>query len=190
MGEVLGLAPARVHRVPLGIPAEGFGQRSVPLPERPFVVGYLARICPEKGLHLLLDAFRLLAERVDWVGEVDLAGKVAFLDSLHAMSVPTVYREPKGRSILEALASAVPVVLPAHGAFPEIVEASRGGLLFEPGSVEALADALGKLAADPALRQDLGRRGQTAVRRDFSAEAMAREMLRVYAKHLTFAPIA
>ena len=75
----------------------------------------------------------------DWVGEVDRQGKVDFLSSVDVFSVPTVYRESKGLFLLEALASGRPVVQPAHGAFPELVEATGGGLLVDPDSPAALA---------------------------------------------------
>ena len=48
---------------------------------------------------------------------------IDFLSSIHVLSVPTSYKDPKGRFVLEALAHGVPVVQPAHGAFPELVEA-------------------------------------------------------------------
>src|SRR5258706_15976408 len=97
------------------------------------VIGYFARVAVEKGLHLLAEAFCLLAgrpdlpplrlkvagymssadqayfqqvvarieaaglaDRFEYVGEPDRAGKIAFLQSLDVMSVPTVYHERKG----------------------------------------------------------------------------------------------
>ncbi len=74
-----------------------------------------------------------LEGRFEYVGEVDRQGKIDFLRGLDVLSVPTVYREPKGLFVLESLANAVPVVLPAHGAFPELIEATGGGVLVEPG---------------------------------------------------------
>src|SRR4029079_10839328 len=71
--------------------------------------------------------------------------KVAFLQSLDVLSVPTEYREPKGLYVLEALANGVPVVQPRHGAFPELIEATGGGLLVDPLDPEALARALEEL---------------------------------------------
>ena len=62
----------------------------------------------------------------------DHADKVRFLQSLDVLSVPTTYREPKGLYVLEALANGVPVVQPRHGSFPELIEATGGGLLVEP----------------------------------------------------------
>jgi glycosyltransferase involved in cell wall biosynthesis len=118
---------------------------------------------------------------VDVVGEVDRAGKLAFLESIDVMSVPTTYRDPKGLSILEALASGVPVVQPAHGAFPEMIESTGGGVLVEPGSTEALAGALEELFLDPARRRELGMRGREAVLGDRTDDRMAERTLEVYA---------
>jgi len=214
--------------VPPGIDLSDYPPAPPPTPapaERgglePFTVGYLARICPEKGLHLLLDAFRLLAadagpgpgarrarlrvagylgprdrgyfeeqraraaawglgEAVDFVGEVDRAGKLAFLAGLDVLSVPSPYREPKGRFVIEALAHGVPVVQPDHGAYPELIAATGGGLLVEPGSPAALADGLRRLRDDPALRRQLGTQGRAAVRQRFHAGVLADETLKVY----------
>lgn len=222
MATLLGLERSKIHVARLGIRAQDFadsqaGNAHAETGERPFVIGYLARLCREKGLHQLIDAFHLLtqdlgperlrlriagylgerdrayvaglrekvqdwglAERVDWVGEVDRQGKVEFLRGLDAFSMPTVYREPKGLSVLEAMASGVPVVQPRHGAFPEMLEATGGGLLVEPGSPPALAAALRQLHDDPELGRRLGTQGRAAVHRDFTAETEAEGVLAVY----------
>ena len=62
----------------------------------------------------------------------------------------------------------------------ELIDATGGGLLVEPGSTEALAGALHSLMNDPARRADLGRTGQAAVREQFTGEVMARNSLNVY----------
>ena len=58
--ERFGIAPDRIHQVPLGIRVEDHQDAPPPAASRPFTIGYLARICSDKGLHLLLEAFRLL----------------------------------------------------------------------------------------------------------------------------------
>jgi glycosyltransferase involved in cell wall biosynthesis len=125
-----------------------------------------------------------LSDRVEFLGEVDLEGKLAFLRSLDILSVPTVYLESKGIFVLEALADGVPVVLPRHGSFPEMVEATGGGLLVEPGSTESLAAGIRELVLDPARRKELGRRGQLAVREHCDAATNADALLRVYRRLL------
>ncbi|MFQ5717998.1 MAG: glycosyltransferase family 4 protein [Acidobacteriota bacterium] len=64
MGARLGVEAERMHRVPLGIRLDGHvGTPRAVAVGAPFTIGYMARICPEKGLHLLVDAFRRLADR-------------------------------------------------------------------------------------------------------------------------------
>lgn len=229
MAGLLGIERSRIAIVPLGLRLEDFPPPAGPpegapegatedapgRPEGPFTVGYLARICPEKGFGIAVEAFRELARRagpeavrfrvagylapkdrafyeeqcrrleewglaVDLVGEVDRAGKVAFLRSLDVLTVPTVYHEPKGLFALEALASGVPVVLPRHGAFPEMLEATGGGLLAEPESAVSVAEALDELRQDPPLRRRLGEAGRVAVRVGHGADTTAESLLAVY----------
>jgi glycosyltransferase involved in cell wall biosynthesis len=186
-----------------------------------FTVGYFARICPEKGLHVLAEAFRLMQEqpsaptarlrvsgwlganhqvyfddvrrtltaaglgdRFEYVASPDHASKVRFLQSVDVLSVPTVYREPKGLYVLEALANGVPVVEPRHGSFPELMEATGGGLLVEPNDPGGLAAALRSLADDGGHRAELGRKGKEAVHRRFHAAAMAEETVNIYRKYV------
>jgi glycosyltransferase involved in cell wall biosynthesis len=221
MGGMLDADPERMHVVPLGLNLAGHGGVPIRDEGRPYTIGYLARICPEKGLHVLIEAFRRLVGRVgasnvrlrvagysgardadyrhgildeidssgladviDYVGEVDREHKIDFLRSLDVLSVPTTYREPKGLYVLEAMANRVPVVQPAHGAFPEMIEATGGGLLVPPNDPEALADGLERLMGDPDLRRKLGRDGHDAVHRDFRDDRTAEHVLNVYRKYV------
>jgi glycosyltransferase involved in cell wall biosynthesis len=59
MTEYLGIPASKMHLVPLGINMDGFTQRP-PRRGGPFTIGYLARIAPEKGLHVLCEAYRAL----------------------------------------------------------------------------------------------------------------------------------
>ena len=66
-----------------------------------------------------------MADRFEYVGELDRAGKIAFLQSLDVLCLPSMIRESKGLPVLEAWASGVPAVLPDHGAFSEMVAEHR-----------------------------------------------------------------
>ena len=221
MSDYLNVPQSKIERVRLGLHLDGHGSRP-PTPDgRPFTIGYLARICPEKGLHVLVDAFRRLADEVgkqqvrlqiagylgprdqdyqrgileqvhswglddvvDYVGEVDRQRKIEFLRGLHVLSVPTTYREPKGLYVLEALANGVPVVQPRHGAFPELLEATGGGLLVDPGDTTVLARAFRTLMDEPDRRAELGRQGKEAVHRDYRDDLTAQNVLKVYRKYV------
>lgn len=211
MSGYLGLPRERMHTVYPGINLEGFARPANPPAAKPeAVIGFLARVSPEKGLQNLVTAFDLLMKRTDvppcrlqvagylgahrqefleeqrqravqagwgdkfaYVGEPDHAGKVAFLQGLDIFSVPTDYVEPKGLYVLEAMACGVPVVQPAHGSFPELIEATGGGVLVPPRNPQALAEALLDLLRDPEKRQRLGTQGASGVARQFTARHMA-----------------
>lgn len=209
MSRQLGFPVEQARVVPLGIDFAGHEGTPRAEAQDPFTIGYFARICPEKGLHNLVAAFRRLHARHPrtrlraagflgardqaWFEQLrretadlgdafeycgsppDHAGKVAFLKTLDLFSVPTSYREPKGLSVLEALANGVPVVQPRHGSFPELLEETGGGLLVQPEDDEALAEGLERVMLDPTLRTALATTGWRRVREAFSMERMARD---------------
>jgi glycosyltransferase involved in cell wall biosynthesis len=121
-----------------------------------------------------------LADSFEYRGVVDRAQKLQFLREIDLFSVPTEFQDPKGLYVLEALAAGVPVVLPAHGAFPELIESTSGGLLCRPHDTNHLVQRLCELLADSQMRQQLGRQGQAAVATKHSATVMARATLEVY----------
>jgi glycosyltransferase involved in cell wall biosynthesis len=116
--------------------------------------------------------------------------KVRFMRSIDVLCVPTVYREPKGLYVLEAWANGVPVVLPAHGAFPELVESTGGGLLVAPDSIDELAEGLRMILTDHAFRARAGLAGEAAVRERFTAEVMARETVALLERLFRTKPIS
>lgn len=121
-----------------------------------------------------------LGDAFEYVGSPPThADKVRFLRSIDVLSVPTEFLEPKGLYVLEALANGVPVVQPAHGAFPELIAETGGGLLVPPRDPMALAESLTRLLRNPQERYALGRAGQQAVRERFSMATLARATLEV-----------
>jgi glycosyltransferase involved in cell wall biosynthesis len=212
----------RIRVIPPGLNLEGMRDSPLSLWERArstsaMEIGYLARVCPDKGLHQLAAAMKLLAadpdvpptrvraagyldaadrpylaeiqrqmadvglaDRFQYLGELDRAGKIAFLQSLDLFCLPTVYRESKGLSVFEAWANAVPAVLPRHGAFPEMIDDTGGGVLCEPGDPASLAAALKRMILDPDFAAQCGRRAQQAVRQRYNAEVMAQRMVELY----------
>ena len=148
---------------------------------RLLAAGYLP---PEHGDYLEAARKRLaaagLAGEFEYRGEVDRAGKVAFFQEVDLLSVPTVYHEPKGLFVMEAMAAGVPVVQPRIGAFPEIIERTGGGLVVDPDDPDALADGILALHRDPALARSLGQAGTTGVREHYTVARMADQVEAVY----------
>lgn len=115
-----------------------------------------------------------LGERFEYGGSpATLAEKAAFLAGLDVFSVPTRYHEPKGIFLLEAWANGLPVVQPGHGAFPELIRSTGGGLLVTPDDPAALADGLARVLGDAGLRGSLSSSGAANVRRRHDLPALA-----------------
>jgi glycosyltransferase involved in cell wall biosynthesis len=125
-------------------------------------------------------ASRGLGDRFQYLGAPERAEKIAFLQSLDVMCLPTALAEGKGLAVLEAWANGVPVVVPAHGVFPEMIAETGGGLLFKPHDVATMAEAIGQLIRDPGLAAHCGRRGQEAVHKHYHADLMAQRTIALY----------
>lgn len=217
MAEYLGVDRAKVHVVPHGIDVLKIEPKAPSDQADPLRVGFFARVCPDKGLHLIVDACEALATRrpdlafelhaggylgaadrdylIDlrkragvgpmagrfrYHGELEAAEKHRFLRSLDVFSTPTTWPEAKGLPALEAMAVGVPVALPDHGAFPELVAATGGGLLHAPNDPSALAEAIERLLDDPASRDAFGAAGAASVRERFHSGLMAERTLALY----------
>ncbi|MBV8878907.1 MAG: glycosyltransferase family 4 protein [Planctomycetaceae bacterium] len=130
-----------------------------------------------------------VAGDVTFVDQFDPKSRRAFLSSLSILSVPSPHGVAFGTYILEAGACGVPVVLPKIGSYPEIVEATGGGVLYEPNDAATLARVLDELLGDPAKRAALGRRGRESVAASFGLDTMAKKMIKVY-RAVVPAPVA
>ncbi len=205
----------RVHVVRMGIDLNEY----TPADTGPSAstVGFLSRMCRDRGLDTLVDAFVLLRRNgelrsaklrisggrntgdepfiealqgklaaagvlddVEFLPAFDPAAKLEFLRSLSVLSVPEPKPVAYGLYVLEALAMGVPVVEPAIGCFPEMVELTGGGVLYEPNTAARLADVLAPLLLDPQVAQRLGAEGRAGVTKAFDIERTATETVRIY----------
>jgi glycosyltransferase involved in cell wall biosynthesis len=121
-------------------------------------------------------------EAVEWLPNVSLDEKVAFLKGLTVFSVPATYSEAFGQYVLEAMAASTPVVLPRASAFPEIVESTGAGVLFEldrfeSQSAENLSHALEDLLRRPEDAKAMGAKGRAAIERDLSMTRLAERLV-------------
>ena len=201
---------------------------------------FIGRLAPEKGVHVLLDAFRIvLAQHPDahlkligpemvvsreallpvcedpHVNEIERyfepgkyaellrakisefpSGSISFFNNgmkfielvphYHAASIfafPSVWEEPFGMPVVEAMASATPVVATRAGAFPEIVEEGKSGLLVERSDVQGLADAILQLLSHPNQRDAMAQAAFERASTMFSWDAITEDLLMQY-EHL------
>jgi len=181
------------------------------VPEGAPLLGVVARLEPEKGHRVLIEAMpailraapdtRLavvgegseaesLAARADSLGVADrvlFTGRrddVAALTADLTLAVLPSSREAQGISILEAMARRKPVVATAVGGIPEVVADGVSGLLVPPEDPSALAHALIRLARSPSLRQRLGDAGYEIVAERFSIDAQVHRIQELYDEEL------
>jgi len=114
-----------------------------------------------------------VADRFRWLGQVDRPGKLRLLESIDVFAMPTVFPEAKGIPVIEAMAAGVPVVAPAHGTFPELLDDERAGLLHVPGDPADLARRIGGLFDDVELASRCGRHGHELSLVRHTADQMA-----------------
>ena len=123
-----------------------------------------------------------VAGRFKYLGRLEFAAKKGFFAGSSVFSVPSLFPESKGIAALEALAAGLPVALPDHGAYRDIVKNTGGGLLYKPGSASGLAALLKKFYDEPALAGKLGEAGREGVKNRYSVKKMTEMNVEVYRK--------
>ena len=216
MSRYLGIPGAKMRVVPLGVNVDRF-QPTRDSATGTLTIGYLGRMAPEKGVHVLCESYRRLRERgamnggrlelagylgsehteywrsierevaswgladeIHYRGELDLDHKVAFLQGLDLFVVPAVYDDPKGMSLVEAMACGVPVVAPRRGTYTELLERTGGGVLVEQENSMALEETLQRLDRNRTELSDLGRCAAEGIREYYSTKEMTDRALDVY----------
>ena len=182
-------------------------KRELGLPTDSFLIGAVGRLSAEKGFDVLLRALaRLVAQGANvellLVGEgeqrpelealatslgcrnrVHLAGfqteTSRYFEAMDAYALSSL-REGLPNVVLEALAMDVPLVATRIAGVPRIIDDGHNGLLVEPGSVEELAAALGRLKEDGELREQLRRQGRRAVEERYSFRARMDKIAAVF----------
>ncbi|MFP4058130.1 MAG: glycosyltransferase family 4 protein [Candidatus Brocadiia bacterium] len=180
----------------------------VGIPADATVITTVARLAPEKGVDLLVEAFAELAPRYlrarlvicgsgrkvelqlielsARLGIEDRVCRCGFRDDVpDVLAATDVYVLPSraeglGFSLLEAMASGCPVVATRVGGVPEIVTPERDGLLVEPEAPHALAQAIARLLDDPRLRARLAAEGRKTVQQRFATDKLVARVEALY----------
>jgi len=184
------------------------GRRRFGLGSEPCVL-FVGSLIPRKGLPFLIEAAKkivkehsetkfvivgegpLKSQLLSYLETANLSGNFKFLGNVKEDMLPALYncadvfalpsiQEGQGIVLLEAQASAKPVVAFDVGGVNEAVRNGETGLLVKRGSSEELADALLKLLSDKALREKMGANGRRFVTENFTWDICAQKMLNVY----------
>jgi glycosyltransferase involved in cell wall biosynthesis len=176
------------------------------VPDGELLLLTVANLRPEKGYDVLLDATHILAERKVPVRVVAVGGgptedevrarhlalglgdRLQLLgqrqDVLRLMAAADIYvlashQEGMPVTLMEATSVGLPIVATSVGGVPQVITDGVEGLIVPPGDPERLADALQRVAADPVLRDRLGRaaRDKSAM---FDVTGASREIEGIY----------
>jgi sugar transferase (PEP-CTERM/EpsH1 system associated) len=128
-----------------------------------------------------------LRDRVIWVGATSRVPEV--LSALDVYVLPSI-TEGISNSLLEAMATHVPVVVTQTGGNTEVVVDGESGLLFPVGAVEELSRLLTELRDNPAVRSRLALGALEGVKREFSLDAMVRQYEELYRSLATKSGVA
>jgi glycosyltransferase involved in cell wall biosynthesis len=137
--------------------------------DKPFVSSQIKKI-REHGFH----------KSVKIYPEFQGNKKAEFFKSVDVISVPVRKYDGYGMYILEANLEGVPVVQPSTGAFPEIIETTGGGIIYNPDNTDALAEALTRMLTDSTLREQKGSDGYKGVRSNLSLGKMSDDLASLY----------
>ena len=121
-----------------------------------------------------------LTDQVHFHEDFTQEGLKVFFEKVSVVSVPVRNGEAFGIYLLESMASGVPIIQPALGAFPEIIQTSGGGVVYEPNEPAALTEALAKTLSDPTLLSKLSKAGRKGVETSFDISHQASKMVEYY----------
>jgi glycosyltransferase involved in cell wall biosynthesis len=116
--------------------------------------------------------------RVHFHPQFGFGQRQRFFSQISVLCVPLRRPEAFGTYVLEALASGIPVVQPQHGAFPEIIAATNGGLCYPPN--QGPTTSLAKILLDADLAQKLGQAGRAAVGQKYTTDLAALTMASIF----------
>ncbi len=134
---------------------------------------------PQRSFAPMLTEQYGIGHRVSFTGKIGPGELVRLYCEAEVAVVPSLY-EGFGFPAAEAMACELPVVASTAGALPEVVGHDGAGLLVPPRDASALAQAILRLLADTALRQQMGRAARLRVQNLFTWGKAARQMVEVY----------
>jgi len=138
------------------------------------------------------DTARLMAEfgdddRIEWLGRLTDADKMARLRGADVFCAPSLYGESFGVVLLEAMAAETPIVASGIDGYRNVATDDVDALLVEPGDVDALAQALRRVLNEPGLAVQLRKAGAHRAE-DFSMTALAERYADIYLRLTTNRP--
>lgn len=121
-----------------------------------------------------------LLQEVEFIDNFNREALSYFFSKVTFLTVPVLKGEAFGTYQLESLACGTPLVQPALGAFPEIIEVTGGGTFYTPNTLDALVAKWTEVLSDPEKIKEMSKKGREAVMERYTTEVLTKEVLRVY----------
>jgi len=194
-----------------GLPAEKFAFKTNflhPAPEPGEGKGgyglFVGRLSVEKGLGVMLDAWRQLGDKIplkilgdgpmaelvteatkempdiEWLGRRPLEEVYEVVGNAAFLIFPSEWYETFGRVAIEAFARGTPVVASKIGAITELVDHGRTGMLFRPSDSADLAAQIEWLLAHPQELQQMRQEARMEFEAKYTAEDNYKRMMQIY----------
>ena len=123
-----------------------------------------------------------ILEDVEFIENFKQENMNDFFKGLTVLSVPVLKGEAFGMYQLESLASGIPIVQPKIGAFPEIIENTNGGVLFDPNYSRTLASKLEEVLSNTEALHIMSINGRKAVEEQYNTNILTERMISIYSK--------
>jgi len=204
------VVPSGIDYTPFeNVSSNNYLHRELGFTKDDFLVGIVAHLADHKGHKYLIKAASILKKKASNIkliivgkgplrmeldqqvkeeGVEDIVLFLGFREDVPQIMasldlfVLSSYLEGMGTSILDAMASHLPVVATEAGGIPEVVSHEKTGLLVPPKNPEALAQAIFRLYKDRKLAYSFGENGYKVVHEKYSSRAMAKKVIKEYEK--------
>lgn len=117
---------------------------------------------------------------VEFIDNYLAENRYLFFNKLTIVTVPALKGEAFGIYQLESMASGIPVVQPALGAFPEIIEQTGGGVIYSPNTVDTIVEKWSEVLTNPQKITEMSTTGKKSVEDNFAIDALTKKVLDIY----------
>lgn len=121
-----------------------------------------------------------ISHDVEIIEDYQPENRYKFFNQLTILTVPVLKGEAFGTYQLESLACGIPLVQPALGAFPEIIEKTQGGLTFSPNTADAMVEKWVEVLDDPQKIEAMSVKGNQVVRQNYANDNISLQVLKIY----------
>lgn len=165
---------------------------------------YAGRLSPEKGIGVLLEAWRQLpnppplkivgdgpltplvqqaaqaTNAIEWLGRRPRSEVVQLMREAKSLIFPSVWYEGMSMSLIEALATGLPVIASGHGTMASIIRHGDTGWLFAPNQPEALKQCVEEALRSPERLREMQQNAREAYLRDYTPEKNYELLINIY----------